>query len=178
MRDGFDRSFGDASTLPLRLSGLGDADAERLLDAHAPDLSADLRSRFLKEASGNPLALLELPLDKRAEDARDTRWLPLTERLERAFSDRLADLPATTRTLLFVAAESDGTSLHEILSAGETVLGERVGVDALAPAIAVKLIEIDDTEVRFRHPLAIGDAPDGRSGNAAKDPCCAGGNCS
>ena len=54
MRDGFDRSFGDASTLPLRLSGLGDADAERLLDAHAPDLSADLRSRFLKEASGNP----------------------------------------------------------------------------------------------------------------------------
>jgi len=153
MRDGFDRSFGDASTLRLRLSGLADADAERLLDAHAPGLSANLRSRFLKEASGNPLALLELPLDKRAEDARDTRWLPLTERLERAFSDRLADLPATTRTLLFVAAESDGTSLHEILSAGETVLGERVGVDALAPAIAVKLIEIDETELRFRHPL-------------------------
>ena len=65
MRDGFNRSFGDASTLRHRLSGLDDADAERLLDAHAPDLSAELRSRFLKEASGNPLALVELPRGER-----------------------------------------------------------------------------------------------------------------
>lgn len=153
MRDGFNRSFDDASTLRLRLSGLDDADAEHLLDAHAPGLPADLRSRFLKEASGNPLALLELPRDERAADARDTRWLPLTERLERAFSARLSDLPATAQTLLFVAAENDGTSLYEILCAGEAVLGEQVGVDALTPAIAAKLIEIDETEVRFRHPL-------------------------
>ncbi|MGY8667886.1 LuxR C-terminal-related transcriptional regulator, partial [Bradyrhizobium sp. UFLA05-109] len=55
--------------------------------------------------------------------------------------------------LLFVAAENDGTSLHETLHAGEAVLGERIGVDALAPAIAAKLIEIDQAEVRFRHPL-------------------------
>ncbi|MEZ2126483.1 MULTISPECIES: AAA family ATPase [unclassified Sinorhizobium] len=153
MRDGFNRSFDDASTLRLRLSGLDDADAERLLDANAPGLSTDLRSRFLKEASGNPLALLELPRDERTADAGDTRWLPLTERLERAFSARLSDLPATTQTLLFVAAENDGTSLYEILRAGEAVLGEQVGVDALTPAIAAKLIEIDETEVRFRHPL-------------------------
>lgn len=153
MRDGFDRSFDDASTQRLRLSGLDDAHAERLLDAHVPGLSADLRSRFLKEASGNPLALLELPRDERATDARDARWLPLTERLERAFSARLSDLPDTARTLLFVTAENDGTSLYEILCAGEAVLGERVGVSALIPAIAAKLIEIDETEVRFRHPL-------------------------
>ena len=57
MRDDFNRSLGDASTLRLRLSGLDEADAERLLDTHAQDLSADLRSRFLKEATGNPLAL-------------------------------------------------------------------------------------------------------------------------
>jgi predicted ATPase len=56
MRDDFNRSLGDASTQRLRLSGLDQADAERLLDAHAQGLSADLRSRFLKEASGNPLA--------------------------------------------------------------------------------------------------------------------------
>jgi DNA-binding CsgD family transcriptional regulator len=153
MRDGFNRSFGDASTLRHRLSGLDDADAGRLLDAHAPDLSADLRSRFIKEAVGNPLALVELPRGDRATDARDAPWLPLTERLERAFSSRLSDLPDAARTLLFVAAENDGTSLHEILSAGEAVLGERVGVDSLAPAIAAKLIEIDGKEVRFRHPL-------------------------
>jgi DNA-binding CsgD family transcriptional regulator len=153
MRDGFNRSFGDGSTLRLRISGLDEADASRLLDAHAPGLSGDLRSRFLKEASGNPLALVELPRGERTAVAVDAPWLPLTERLERAFSSRLPDLPNTTRTLLFVAAENDGTSLHEVLRAGEAVLGERVEVDALAPAIAAKLIEIEGNEVRFRHPL-------------------------
>jgi predicted ATPase len=61
MRDDFNRSLGDAATLRLRLSGLHEVDAECLLDTHAQGLSADLRSRFLKEASGNPLALVELP---------------------------------------------------------------------------------------------------------------------
>lgn len=153
MRDGFDRLFDDPSHLRLRLSGLGEADAEHLLDAHAPDLSADLRSRFLQEAAGNPLALLELPRDRRAAGIKDTTWLPLTERLERAFSSRLTDLPAATRMLLFVAAENDGTSLHEILRAGKAVLGGEVDVSALTPAIAARLIDLDETEVRFRHPL-------------------------
>ncbi|WP_454651121.1 helix-turn-helix transcriptional regulator [Bradyrhizobium liaoningense] len=153
MRDGFNRSFGDASTLRLPISGLGEADARRLLDAHAPGLSSDLRSRFLKEAAGNPLALLELPRGERIAEARDAPWLPLTERLERAFSSRLFDLPNTTQTLLFVAAENDGTSLHEVLRASEAVLGERVEVDALAPAVAANLIEIEGKELRFRHPL-------------------------
>ncbi len=153
VRDGFDRLFDDPSHPRLRLAGLGEADAGHLLDAHAPDLSADLRSRFLKEAAGNPLALLELPRDRRAADIRETTWLPLTERLERAFSARLTDLPAATRTLLFVTAENDRTSLHEILRAGETVLGEPVHIDAFTPAIAARLIDIDETEVRFRHPL-------------------------
>ncbi len=85
MRDGFNRSLGDASTLRLRLSGLDDGDAERLLDTYAPGLSPSLRSRFLKEASGNPLALLELPRSERASDALDKPWLPLTERLGARF---------------------------------------------------------------------------------------------
>jgi DNA-binding CsgD family transcriptional regulator len=152
MRDDFNNSLGDASTQRLRLSGLEEADAEHLLDANAPDLPAELRSRFLKEASGNPLALVELPRGERAA-AGDAPWLPLTDRLERAFSSRLSDLPHMAQLLLFVTAENDGTSLHEILSAGEAVLGERVGINALAPAVAAKLIEINGTEVRFRHPL-------------------------
>ena len=153
MLDGFDRPFGDSDTLRLRLSALNDADAEHLLDAHAPGLSPDLRSRFLMEAAGNPLGLLELPHADRTADAGDTTWLPLTERLERTFSSRLLDLPDTVRTLLFVAAENDETSLEEVLRAGDMLLGERVGVNDLAPAIAAKLIEVDRTEVRFRHPL-------------------------
>lgn len=151
--DGIDRPFGDSDTLRLRLAPLNDADAEHLLDAHAPGLSPDLRSRFLMEAAGNPLGLLELPHAHGTTDAGDTTWLPLTERLERTFSSRLSDLPDTARTLLFVAAENDETSLEEVLRAGEMVLGECMGVHDLAPAIAAKLIEVDRTELRFRHPL-------------------------
>ena len=153
IRDGFSRSFGDTDTLRHRLSGLDDAAAESLLDTHAPGLSADLRRRFLREAAGNPLALVELPRAERAADADDAPWLPLTERLERTFSSRLPELPNAARILLFVAAENDGTSLHEILRAGEMVSGAQAGVDVLEPAISAKLIEIDRTEVRFRHPL-------------------------
>ncbi len=177
IRDGFSRSFGDADTLRHRLSGLDDAAAERLLDTHAPGLSADLRRRFLREAAGNPLALVELPRGERAADVRDAPWLPLTERLERAFSSRLSELPNAARTLLFVAAENDGTSLHEILRAGEVLLGEQVEVDVLEPAISAKLIEIDGTEVRFRHPLVrSAHTSDSRSCDAPKDSRCARGD--
>jgi DNA-binding CsgD family transcriptional regulator len=153
IRDGFDLSFGDADTLRHRIPPLGDADAERLLDIQAPGLSADLRSRFLREASGNPLGLVELPRGMRAADAREAAWLPLTERLERAFSSRLSELPNATRTLLYTAAENDGTSLYEIMRASEVLSGERIRIDAFAPAVSAKLIELDATEVRFRHPL-------------------------
>ncbi|WP_430644754.1 LuxR family transcriptional regulator [Bradyrhizobium vignae] len=124
-----------------------------LLDIRAPDLSGKLRDRFLKEAAGNPLALVELPHNLRTEDDGEAPWLPLTERLERTFSSRLSGLPGATQMLLNVAAENDGTSLHEILRAGEVLLAQNIGVDALAPAASAQLIDLDAMQVRFRHPL-------------------------
>ncbi|WP_426409715.1 helix-turn-helix transcriptional regulator [Bradyrhizobium ganzhouense] len=153
VREGFDFPFGDAETLRHVVPALGDADAARLLDVQAPELSSDLRSRFLKEAAGNPLALLELPRAIQAAYDGEVRWLPLTERLERAFYSRVSELPNATRTLMSVAAANDGTAPHEIMRACEVVLDGSVGVDAFAPAVSAKLIEFDTTEVRFRHPL-------------------------
>ncbi|WP_376973502.1 ATP-binding protein [Bradyrhizobium erythrophlei] len=153
VREGFDLPFGDADTLRHVIPALGDEDAARLLDVQAPGLSWDLRSRVLREAAGNPLALVELPRAIQAADDREARWLPLTERLERAFCSRLSELPNATRTLLSVAAANDGTAPHEIMRASEVLLDASVGVDAFAPAVSAKLIELDATEVRFRHPL-------------------------
>jgi DNA-binding CsgD family transcriptional regulator len=153
VREGFDLPFGDADTLRHVIPTLSDADAARLLDAQAPGLSRDLRSRFLREAAGNPLALAELPRATLAADDGEARWLPLTERLERAFCSRLSELPNATRTLLSVAAANDGMSPHEIMRASEVLLDGSVGVDAFAPAVSAKLIELDATDVRFRHPL-------------------------
>ncbi|MEJ0028794.1 MAG: AAA family ATPase [Rhizomicrobium sp.] len=134
-----------------RLSRLDAAAAERLLDARTPDLTSDLRRRFLDEAAGNPLALVELP--RSGHKTAESHWLPLTDRLERAFFSRVSGLPAAARTLLLVVAENDGKSLREVLDAGEVLLGERVGLDTLAPAVSALLIEVDAGEVRFRHPL-------------------------
>src|ERR1700752_4087527 len=91
LREGFELPFGDADTLRHVVPALGEADATRLLETQAPGLSKNLRSRFLREAAGNPLALVELPRSLRSEDDREAAWLPLTERLEHTFSSRLSD---------------------------------------------------------------------------------------
>jgi len=153
MREGSGESWPYSGVLRHRLSGLGAAAAERLLDHAAPGLPLDLRRRFLSEAAGNPLALVELPRGERTTETIEGPWLPLTDRLERAFFSRIAGLPAATRMLLLVIAENDSRSLHEVFNAGEVLLGETTGFDTLAPAVSAMLIEIHRGEVRFRHPL-------------------------
>ncbi|MET4519787.1 AAA family ATPase [Bradyrhizobium sp. I1.7.5] len=153
IREGSNRSFSYSDESRHRLSRLSMTAAERLLDAQAPDLSLDLRRRFLDEAAGNPLALVELPRGERRSKIGETTWLPLTDRLERAFLSRVSGLPIATRTLLLVIAENDSRSLREVFDAGEVLLNDSVGLDALAPAVSAMLIEIDNIEARFRHPL-------------------------
>ena len=153
LREGFELPFGAAVTLRHVVPALGEADATRLLETQAPGLPKNLRSRFLREAAGNPLALVELPRSLRSEDDREAAWLPLTERLEHTFSSRLSDLPEVTRMLLYIAAENDGSSLYEIMRAGEVLLAQNLDVAALEPAVSAKLIDLDAAEARFRHPL-------------------------
>jgi AAA ATPase domain len=60
-RDGYPSVLGDAGLPEHRVAGLDDASAGALLDASAPQLPLAARTRVLREAAGNPLALLELP---------------------------------------------------------------------------------------------------------------------
>jgi hypothetical protein len=77
----------------------------------------------------------------------------LTTRLERAFAARVPGLPTATRTLLLVSAVNDSDTLLETLDAAAVVLGEQLTVDDLTPAIAVRLVDVDEERLRFRHPL-------------------------
>lgn len=91
----------------LLVSPLDRTASEALLRQCAPDLAASTRGRVLREAAGNPLALVELPAAMRSID--EGAWplpdmLPLTARLERTFAARVDDLPAETRVLLLAAA--------------------------------------------------------------------------
>ncbi|WP_028066961.1 ATP-binding protein [Solirubrobacter soli] len=144
-RDGYDAVLADVGLSEHRLAGLDEAAANALLDASAPGLSLVLRAQVLREAAGNPLALLELPAT--AHGNEDGGGTPLTKRLERAFAGRVADLPAPARRALLVAALNDGDGLDEILRAAD------VEVDALTPAVDADVVSVDLHALRFRHPL-------------------------
>src|SRR3954468_2809303 len=90
IRDGYPPGLGDAGLREHTLAGLEDATAAALLDGSAPQLPLATRTQILREAAGNPLALLELPAVAARHDHE--QWLPgvvpLTQRLEDAFATR------------------------------------------------------------------------------------------
>jgi DNA-binding CsgD family transcriptional regulator len=155
IRDGYDSPLEQAGLPVLDLQALDPTFASDLLDDSVPAIAPAQRRLVLDEAAGNPLALKELPaaLNQDEGQPRIAGRLPLTARLERAFAARVADLPAATRAVLLVAALNDGPSLDEVLAASGAVIGEAVTVDQLTPAVAARLVEIGDSEIRFRHPL-------------------------
>jgi len=157
VRTGYYGAIPDLALPELVVRGLDDESAARLLKQRAPDLSATTRHRLLREAAGNPLALIELPEAIRSDGLGTMSMLPpmlpLTARLERAFAARMADLPAETTALLLAAALDDGHGdLAEVLEAGSGG-GTRLTPEAFAPAVAARLLEIDGGRLRFRHSL-------------------------
>src|SRR3954467_81236 len=154
IRDGYPSPLSDAGLQEHSVVALDDTTAETLLDDFAPGLPAAVRARVLREAGGNPLAILELPAAVGREDAPwPTGGVPLTDRLERAFADRVSDMPDATRLLLLVAALSDEDRLAEILEASAAVAGTAVDLDVAGPAVAAGIVNADLQTIRFRHPL-------------------------
>ncbi|WP_158852678.1 ATP-binding protein [Saccharothrix deserti] len=152
LADGARSPLRDAGLSSMNLERLSDEVAAELLDSVAPGLTPTVRARVLAEAAGNPLALTELPSAVTGLDALDP-VLPLTERLERTFTARVAVLPARTRAALLVAALNEGGSVAEALAATGSVLGVPAEPEVLTPAVDAGLIEPDPGTVTFRHPL-------------------------
>jgi DNA-binding CsgD family transcriptional regulator len=153
-RDGYDPVLTDVGLAEHRLDGLDQAAADELLDAVAPDLPRVVRVQVLREAAGNPLALLELaPVRGREGDPSIPGGLPVTARLERAFAGRVADLPGPTRLVLLVAALNDADALDEIIRAAGALAGADLDLDAVVPATEAGIVSVDLRALRFRHPL-------------------------
>ncbi len=147
--DGDDHGFGG---LPeLGVNGLDAHDARVLLDATLPGpLDVRVRDRILAEASGNPLALLELPRGLAVAGGFGLPGsMPLISRIEQGFVRQLEPLSGETRQLLLLAAAEPVGDVTLLRRAAE-LLG--LEPDEAAPAEAAGLIDIG-TRVRFRHPL-------------------------
>jgi DNA-binding CsgD family transcriptional regulator len=157
VRRGHDIAFAAAGLPELNLRGLDEASARSVLARHAAGLSYADTERILREAAGNPLALVELPLAIRdaAQGGVEAlpQVLPLTARLERTFAARIADLPPLTRDAVLVAAVDNADDVPEILSAATVLAGRPVTVAELETAAAAGLLRFDDLHVQFRHPL-------------------------
>ena len=128
----------------LELGPLATEDARRLLALRNELVPVADESRVLAAAAGNPLVLLELPLDL----ARDLpAATPPEERLRRAFTQRVESLPAPARLgLLLAAAEPDPGPVRR--AAAALGLG-----DPLRPAEAAGLVRLGPGELAFRHPV-------------------------
>jgi DNA-binding CsgD family transcriptional regulator len=138
----------------LSIEGLGETAALTLLRSVLPDRVDDrVLERFVAEAHGNPLALIELPRDltpaQLAGGFGAPVTAPLTGRIEAGFQRRLKKLPPASRRLLLVAAAEP---------TGDPVLvwraAEQLGVEesAVAAIEAEGLLDLA-TRIVFRHPL-------------------------
>ncbi|ROO87745.1 regulatory LuxR family protein [Actinocorallia herbida] len=155
-RTGAESPFGHGGLAEYELRPLDDASANLLISARYPAIAARVRARIVAEAGGNPLALLELPLElsdsQRAAQEELPAILPLSERLKALFHARVTALPEPTRRLLLMAA-LDGTGDLRALSAAAEK--ETAGLSALAFAERDRLVRIDAASRRlvFHHPL-------------------------
>jgi DNA-binding CsgD family transcriptional regulator len=146
-------SFFDRTTIPqLQVPPLDVEAAATLLRQTRPELHPAVRRRIVTEAGGNPLAILELQRGITADqqfgaDALPST-LPLTARLRRLFSERVASLPAPTRRLLLLAAldHGAGVALMRVVAASDA---------DLEPAESRGLVSVDRplNRVTFAHPL-------------------------
>jgi DNA-binding CsgD family transcriptional regulator len=153
VRDGLDNHIDGTGIPELRLGGLDGESSRALLDANTPRLSAQVRTLVLDYAEGNPLALLELPTALDPDVTHVATPLPLSQRLERAFSAQVSDLRPPLSTLLLLAAIDPEGTLAEFLQAGQSIARAPLSIDSFAPAQKLRLIVIEDERVRFRHPL-------------------------
>src|SRR3954451_16688662 len=146
----------DPSMEWVPVTGIDESSASVLVDESAPELTPVLRERVLREAGGNPLALLEFPVAMASGRFGWTELsedLPMTTRLERAFVSRAQHLPAVTRMLLMVATLDDGADLAEVLAAARIAAGTEAGLEAAQPALDEGLLISDGVSAHFRHPL-------------------------
>jgi len=138
----------------LFVEGLDETASTALLRSVLPDrVDTRVLERFVAEAHGNPLALLELPRGLTPAQLAGGFTLPvsvpLAGRLEATFRRRLLGLPAESRRLLLVAAAEP---------TGDPVLvwraADLLGVDESATAAVETegLLELGPSVV-FRHPL-------------------------
>jgi DNA-binding CsgD family transcriptional regulator len=145
----------DAPGLPeLELTGLEERDAAKLLTERLEDpASPEVLATLLRNAAGNPLALMELPAALSPDQLDGAEPIlgppPVRPVVEESFRARVDALSEGARRILLVAAADELGDLPAIQAAARQ-LG--LGGSDLAEAERGGLVRVDRS-VEFRHPL-------------------------
>jgi DNA-binding CsgD family transcriptional regulator len=136
----------------LKLSGLSPAPAAELLVAQAAGrVDPHVAERIAEQAGGNPLVLTEVGRELAAGRIPSGLLLnapvPVGQRLETYFRDRVLELPPDCRALLLLAAAGRLPAVTWRAAALEGLEPE-----AALPAETGQLVTMTP-ELRFRHPL-------------------------
>ncbi|MGQ5597762.1 ATP-binding protein [Streptomyces sp. ESR1.13] len=137
----------------LVLEPLGRGASERLLDLQPRVPTGVTRASVLDQAEGNPLALVELARAVAGHDSASRTGygpLPVTERLGRAYADRLAALPAETRRAVVRLATVDGEDPPSTVLSWLPDIADPVW----APAEEAGLVRRSGGRLRCDHPLS------------------------
>jgi DNA-binding CsgD family transcriptional regulator len=144
-----ERSFQDQGLTRLSLDPLSLGAVHHLLQGRLgiEPTRAEL-ARVHETSGGNPFFALELA--RQGTGLEPGERLPVPDSLGALLGERLARLPIETRELLLVAAASGRPTAQIIATAG----GRPEGVeDGLEPAVREGVIELEESRVRFTHPL-------------------------
>ncbi|MFD2123262.1 hypothetical protein ACFSNO_33860 [Streptomyces cirratus] len=140
----------DPSTPQLVVPPLSPDDADALLSTQPDPPLGSTRRRVLATAAGNPLALVELARSAARDGALPaTGHVPVTDLLERTFTDQVDAMPAATRQALLVAAAAEGAGLADVVAA----LPPGTDMEVWLPAETAGLIRVQADRISFRHPL-------------------------
>jgi DNA-binding CsgD family transcriptional regulator len=133
---------------PLSLGAVHSLLRERLgLDLTRPELV-----RVQEATAGNPFFALELGRELVRTNARPEggRALPMPESLHELLGGRLARLPGETLDILLLVAALARPTVQLVAA---TYGDERRVLEALAAAAGEGVAELDDSRLRFAHPL-------------------------
>ncbi|WP_190064376.1 BREX system ATP-binding domain-containing protein [Streptomyces griseocarneus] len=144
-------------THPVDVEALAPADAGALLRQWHPQLAARTAERVLEEAAGNPLALVELPRQLNEDHLKGIvplpERLPLGQRLERLFADRLTSLSVPAAQMLLLTALGGGAAAGNTGAWLRTVAGDDAE-EVLGRIEESELARLDPSGMlAFRHPL-------------------------
>ena len=138
----------------VQLDGLAESACRRLVDRRRGTRSRSTTEALVAGSGGNPLALLELPLEPGT--GRVPAWrrsgapIPLTAALENAFTETVRQLPLRTREALVLLAVL-GRVPAAVLE--RTLADAGLGADDLDDAERAGLVVRELGQPDFRHPL-------------------------